>query len=99
MINAILTGIINIILFLVNLILLPIDALISTLLPDLSNALTSVAVMFDYALSYIGFAIDMTGLSDLAIGLIVSYWVFKLSAPLLVSTIKTALNWYRTLKP
>ena len=99
MINAILTGIINIILFLVNLLLLPIDALISTLLPDLSNALTSVAVMFDYALSYIGFAIDMTGLSDLAIGLIVSYWVFKLSAPLLVSTIKTALNWYRTLKP
>lgn len=99
MINAILTGIINIILFLVNLILLPIDALISTLLPDLSNALTSVAVMFDYALSYIGFAIDMTGLSDLAIGLIVSYWVFKLSAPLVVSTIKTALNWYRTLKP
>lgn len=99
MINAILTGIINIILFLVNLILLPIDALISTLLPDLSNALTSVAVMFDYALRYIGFAIDMTGLSDLAIGLIVSYWVFKLSAPLLVSTIKTALNWYRTLKP
>ena len=99
MINAILTGIINIILFLVNLILLPIDALISTLLPDLSNALTSVAIMFDYALSYIGFAIDMTGLSDLAIGLIVSYWVFKLSAPLLVSTIKTALNWYRTLKP
>lgn len=99
MINAILTGIINIILFLVNLILLPIDALISTLLPDLSNALTSVAVMFDYALSYIGFAIDMTGLSDLAIGLIVSYWVFKLSAPLVVSTVKTALNWYRTLKP
>ena len=99
MINAILTGIINIILFLVNLILLPIDALISTLLPDLSNALASVAVMFDYALSYIGFAIDMTGLSDLAIGLIVSYWVFKLSAPLVVSTIKTALNWYRTLKP
>ena len=99
MINAILTGIINIILFLVNLILLPIDALISTLLPDLSNALTSVSVMFDYALSYIGFAIDMTGLSDLAIGLIVSYWVFKLSAPLVVSTVKTALNWYRTLKP
>lgn len=99
MINAILTGIINIILFLVNLILLPIDALISTLLPDLSNALTSVAVMFDYALTYIGFAIDMTGLSDLAIGLIVSYWVFKLSAPLVVSTVKTALNWYRTLKP
>ena len=99
MINAILTGIINIILFLVNLILLPIDALISTLVPDLSNALTSVAVMFDYALSYIGFAIDMIGLSDLAINMIVAYWIFKLSAPLAVSTVKTALNWYRTLKP
>lgn len=99
MINAILIGIINIILFLVNLILTPIDALISTLLPDLSNALTSVGVMFNYALSYIGFAIDMTGISDFAISLIVAYWTFKLTAPLSVSLIKTALNWYRTLKP
>ena len=99
MINALLTGIINIVLFLVNLILIPFDTLISTFLPDLSNALTSVAVMFDYALSYIGFAIDMIGLSDFAISLIVSYWIFKLSAPIVFSTIKMALNWYRTLKP
>lgn len=99
MINALLIGIINIILFLVNLILVPIDGLISTFLPDLSTALTSVAVMFDYALSYIGFAIDMTGISDFAIALIVAYWTFKLSAPLAVYLIKTALNWYRTLKP
>lgn len=99
MINALLIGIINIILFLVNLILVPIDGLISTFLPDLSTALTSVAIMFDYALSYIGFAIDMTGISDFAISLIVAYWTFKLTAPLAVYLIKTALNWYRTLKP
>lgn len=99
MINAILIGIINIVMFLCNLILAPFDFLISSLLPDLSNALTSVAVMFDYALSYIGFAIDMTGISDFGISLIVAYWVFALTAPLAVYTVKLAISWYNSLKP
>ena len=42
MINALLQGIMNLIMGLVNILLLPIDALIETALPNLSDALNSI---------------------------------------------------------
>lgn len=98
MINAILTGIINIIMFLVDIVLSPIDLLIQTLLPDVSGALSAVGAMFQYALTYIGYLVDMTCLSSECISLIILYFTFKLTAPLLFSTIKVALKWYNSLK-
>lgn len=98
MINAILTGIFNIVLFLVNLILAPIDALLSAAVPDTANALQSVANMFQLATSYLGFVVDMTGLSAQAIALIVMYFTFKLTYPLVVYTIKLAVKWYNSMK-
>lgn len=99
MINAILTGVMNLIIGLVQIILAPIDALIQTLLPDVSSGLSAVGAMFNLALQYVGFAIDLTGLSSETISLIILFFTFKLTAPLAFRAIKTAIKWYDKIKP
>lgn len=99
MINAILTGIFKLIIGLVSLILSPIDALITNALPSLDSALTAVANFFTYIGSSIGWVISLTGLSSETLSLIVLYFTFKLTAPMLFYMIKLALSWYNKLKP
>lgn len=99
MINALLTGIFKLIIGLVSLILTPIDALITNALPSLDNALTAVANFFNYIGSSIGWVISLTGLSSETLSLIVLYFTFKLTAPMLFYMIKLALSWYNKLKP
>lgn len=99
MINAILKGIISLIVGLVSLILTPIDNLILTALPDLSNALTAIGNFLNLISNGIGWAVSLTGLSNEALSLIVMYFTFKLTAPMLFYMIKLALSWYNKLKP
>lgn len=99
MINAILTGIFKLIIGLVSIILTPIDALITSALPSLDNALTAVSSFFTYIGSSIGWVISLTGLSSETLSLIVLYFTFKLTAPMLFYMIKLALSWYNKLKP
>lgn len=99
MINAILKGIISLIVGLVNLILSPIDALILSALPDLSNALTAVGNFFTFISQGIGWVVSLTGLSNETLSLIVLYFTFKLTAPMFFYMIKLALSWYNKLKP
>lgn len=99
MINAILKGIIGLIVGLVSVILAPIDALILSALPDLSNALTAVGNFLNLIAQGVGWAVSATGLSNETLSLIVMYFAFKLSAPMLFYMIKLALSWYNKLKP
>lgn len=99
MINSILKGIIGLIVGLVSLILTPIDNLILSVLPDLSNALTAVGSFLNVISGGVGWVISATGLSSETISLIVLYFTFKLSAPMLFYMIKLALSWYNKLKP
>lgn len=99
MINAILTGIFKLIIGLVSIILTPIDSLITSALPSLDNALTAVANFFNYIGSSIGWVISLTGLSSETLSLIVLFFTFKLTAPMLFYMIKLAISWYNKLKP
>ena len=99
MINKILMGIIKLIVSLVSLILAPIDNLIQSALPDLSNALTAVGNFFNLISDVIGWVVSATGLSNETLSLIVMYFTFKLTAPMFFYMIKLALSWYNKLKP
>lgn len=99
MIGAILKGIITMIVSLVSVILAPIDNLILSALPDLSNALTAVGSFFNFISTGIGWVVSATGLSNETLSLIALYFGFKLSAPMLFYMIKLALSWYSKLKP
>lgn len=99
MINKLLMGIIKLIVGLVSLILTPIDNLIQSVLPQLSSAFTAIGNFLNIIASSIGWCISLTGLSSQAISLIVAYFTFTLTAPLMFYMIKLALSWYNRLKP
>lgn len=99
MINKLLMGVIKLIVSLVSVILTPFDNLIQSALPELSSALTAVGNFLNLISSGIGWVISLTGLSSEAISLIVAYFVFSLTAPMLFYMIKLALSWYNRLKP
>ena len=99
MINAILQGIMSLIIGLVSILLAPIDLAISAALPDLSSAISAVGSYFSLALQNIGFAISVTGLSSTAISIIVLYYTFKLTLPLTFYLVKLAIKWYDKIKP
>lgn len=99
MIKAILKGIIKLIISVTTLVLSPIDNLIQSALPQLSSALTAVGNFLNLISNGIGWVISLTGLSSNAISLLVAYYVFILTAPMLFYMIKLALSWYNRLKP
>lgn len=99
MINAILQGIFKLIISLVNVLLTPIDALISTALPSLDSAINAVGQFLNLVSQGLGWAVSVSGLSTECLSLIVLFFTFKLTAPLLFSTIKLAIRWYDKLKP
>lgn len=99
MINKIIMGILKLIIGLVSLLLTPIDNLITSALPDLSNALNSISAFLNYCTQSIGWVISLTGLSPSVISIIVMYYGFVLTAPLLFYMIKLVLSWYDKLKP
>lgn len=99
MINALLSGIFNVIISLVQVILSPIDALITAGLPDLAKAISSVGSMLTQVKSLIGWGISVTGLNQDTFTIIIAYYTFKLTMPLAFSLIKSALKWYNKLKP
>lgn len=98
MIKALINGIMKLIMSLVTVITAPIDLIIQGALPDLSNALSSFGNVLNTISDVIGWCVDLTGISSTAISLIITYYVFKLTTPILFSSIKAAIKWYRTLK-
>lgn len=98
MIKAIINGVIKLIMSLVGVLTAPIDLIIKNALPDLSNALSSFGSLLDIITGSIGWVIDFTGISNTAISLIITYYTFKLTTPILFNSIKSAIKWYKTLK-
>lgn len=98
MINVILTGILNLFIGLVNIVLKPIDLLIQTILPDVSGALGAIASLLNVISQGLSWAVSASGLNNEVLSLIVLFFTFKLTAPILFSTIKSAIKWYDKLK-
>lgn len=98
MIKGIIKGIFKLVLALVNLILTPIDNLITTYLPSVADALNSISSFFNWVAGLIPWGISWFGLSSTTIVLFVAYSTFELTVPLLTHTIKLAIKWYNALK-
>lgn len=99
MINKLLMGIFKIIISLVNLLLTPIDTLISQFLPGIDNAFTMIGNLVQQLCNIIPWVMSWLGVSSIVISLLVSYLTFKMSVPLVVHTVKLAIKWYDKLKP
>lgn len=99
MINAILKGIFKLIISLVSLILTPIDSLINSVFPSIANVLNTIDSFFSQILSFIPWILSWFHLPSYFITFVVGYWVFKLTVPLAIHTIKLAVKWYHMLVP
>lgn len=99
MIGKILSGIFNLIIGLVNVLLAPIDNLISSSLPSIDRGLQAFNDLIDFVVNIIGYVVDASGLADYAIALVVGYWVFVITATFSVAVVKLAIKWYQALVP
>lgn len=99
MINAILKGIFNLVSSLVGVLLSPIDSIISSALPSLQVGINAIGQFLTLITSSIGWVLSVFGLSSECLSLIVLYYTFKLTTPLVISTIKLAIRWYDKIKP
>lgn len=99
MINSILTGILNFVFNLVTTILEPIERIIAENAPQIDTALNAFSDLLDYIIAFLGFAVDLTGLSPVAMYLIVTYLVFALTWPIIVWIIKVVVKWWHMLVP
>lgn len=89
----------NLVIALVNVILAPIDLVIATALPSVSDALTGVGVAFQELCNYIPWAVSYFALKPWVWSLLVGYITFKLTVPFTVHAVKLAIEWYDKLKP
>lgn len=78
-------------------ILYPVDALIRSLLPDISNAMSNFGQFISMITSSLGWVISLSGLPAIAISLVASYLIFKLTAPVFFWLFKLILKWIRQL--
>lgn len=99
MIKAIINGIFKLIISLVSVLLAPIDTLITNYLPSLSVAINAVGSFLNICTQSIGWVLSCFGLSSTCISLIIIYFTFKLTVPLLIYVFKLAIKWYHMLAP
>lgn len=90
--------ILDFVIAMVDIILLPIDLLISSVLPSLSVAFSHISVFLNYVLSSVAWVLSCFGLSEFILSFIIAYYIFKLTYPLIVYSVKLAVKWYNALK-
>lgn len=96
--NSFLQIILDLIIFLVNTILSPIDLLISGLVPNYADTTILITNMLNVALNYVNYVLDSVGFESITILLLVNYLIFKLTVPLQIWVVKVAIKWYDKLK-
>lgn len=98
MINIILKGVFSIVTKFINILLTPINALITTFLPGFNNVLGFITDAFNVVTQYIGWVLDSLFIEPEVISFIILYFTFKLTFPLAVTSIKLVVKWYNNLK-
>ena len=98
MIAAIVSAIFQVISYIIQIVLYPIDALITNALPSLASGIAAVSSFLSICTRHIGWVLSAIGLSSECISFIVLYFTFKLTFPITVYTIKLAIRWYNKIK-
>lgn len=83
----------------VQIILLPIDTFIATILPDVYSMFTNIGAFLNYLAEGIGWAISASGIPYYSISILATYMIFALTIPIHLWVLKLAVKWYGALKP
>ena len=84
--NNIFSGLFNVaidfVVFVVNLIFIPIDGLLASLMPNYYDILVNVYNFLLYALNYVGWLIDSLGIEHFTLVFLIDCLIFKLTVPI-----------------
>lgn len=98
MIGKIISGIFKLLLGLVSVVFAPLDSFIASNIPNLANAIGVINSLIDYITRFSGWVVDSLLIETYTIDLFLAYITFKLTAPIVFNSIKTAVKWYNSLK-
>lgn len=99
MITKLIMAVLNLITKVVNILLLPLDLLVSSLLPDVSESVSHIVYYLNLPSQYMGWIFSLVNVPTLALVLIVAYWVFKYSVTGAVFGVKKVITLYQRFKP
>ena len=99
MIGSLLNGLVSFLISIIKILLNPIETLITNNIPSLSTGLAAIGSLIDYIIDSMGFVLDVVGLSSTAIALIIAYWSFALTLPVVVWAVKVVVKWWHALVP
>lgn len=98
MVKALVSGILKLVIALINIVLLPLNLLIQALIPDLSTAFGYVTGFFNYLGNVSSWVMSYTGLTSEVISIIVAIIIATITIPLAVHMIKLVVIWFDKLK-
>lgn len=84
---------------LINIVLTPLDLLVSNVFPDLAYALGKVSGFFEWVLTFIRYVLSWLPFDSSFYVFLTAALIFYYSVPIMVRYIKLAINWYIALKP
>lgn len=83
----------------VGVLLLPLDAIVSALLPDVSGVLTSVTQYLALPAQYMSWIFSLVHIPNIVPTLIIGYWIFKYATIGAVAGTKKIITLYQRFKP
>lgn len=84
---------------LINLVLLPLNAIVEGLLPSVSDALTSLTSLLDWLKDFTAWVISWLPFSSTFYAFVVGALVFIYAVPVTVSAVKLIVKWWHSLVP
>lgn len=98
MISKLIIALLNLIQRVVAIIMFPLDALVTALVPDLSDTINSISTYLMLPGQYMGWIFELLHVPQACLLMIISYWVFKYAIIGATAGIKTVITLYRRFK-
>lgn len=97
MIRVIIIGVLRLLTLLINVVLYPINLLLTSLVPDVTSAFTKITDFFSTIRSYAVFGLSYTGIEPTFIQIACIEMVAIITIPFAVHGLKLIARWWETL--
>lgn len=89
---------IGVVMVLTNIVLLPVNAFISTFFPDVDELLQTIPAIFENAGTYLAWIFSAFALPPAVITLVTLYYGYVLIVPVALWGFKLGIKWYKAIK-
>lgn len=97
--NLIIKVILNFVTAIVSVVCTPIDAMISTYIPSIGDALNNVSSMLNYLVPFANWVLSWLPFSTNFYAFLIASLVFIYTGPIIVDIVKLVVKWWHALVP